>query len=354
MWRFNRTKLEQQLAGIYELQHILTKVEPLGWNCPFDGITLYSDLIVTSNFWNNVKTAAYRVNPDPDDRYDYMLSHSLFRVMWGRRYHNLPNTIIRINPDINHLTPSDLLNVITFILGTFEDVTIASWDEKIDIDSFTSLEVAERLFVGSQRNAPRTPEISSTTIYWGKRGGQQVKVYDKAKQRGQKGHRLTRIERTRKILKKDREDITSFLLTARSDGFKNMNLVNIDALDGRSKVKKLIKSEGSINTAYKKLTRIEQKAVKKHVAFKHPVMDIQGLLNKDIEEWIRRSPFLILKVITESWKKTGEWSGKENLGIVECDPIDIQTNYSAIISGWDSVYRYNLDSVTHIEPIELR
>lgn len=132
-----------------------------------------------------------------------------------------------------------------------------------------------------------------------------------------------------------------------------MNMVDIDALDGRSKIKRLIKSEGSINTAYKKLTRGEQRALKKHPAFLYSVIDIQHLLSTDILKWVRRSPLLMLKVISESWKETGVWSGRNTLVAVECDPIDLQTNYLSNISGWDSNSRYNLDRITHIEPIEL-
>lgn len=353
MWRFNKTKLEQQLAGIYELQHILSKIEPVDWTCPYDGFIFHSDLTVTSNFWNTVKPASYFSNAGPDDRYSYMLSHPLFQVVWGRIYTNLPNTIIRINPDINHLTPSDMLDVITFILGTFNGVEVASWDEKIDIDAFTSLEVAERLFVGSQRNNPKVPSVSSTTIYWGKRNGQQVKVYDKAKQRGLKGKQLTRIERTRKIPKKNRENASYFLLNARNDGFKNMNMVDIDSIDGRSKIRRLIKAEGSINTAYKKLTRAEQKAFKKHPAYVYPVMDIQSVLSKDIEEWMRRSPLLPLKIITETCKEMSVWGGRNTLVAVECNPIALQTYDKVSITGWDFGRRYNTERFTHIEPIEL-
>lgn len=82
-------------------------------------------------------------------------------------------------------------------------------------------------------------------------------------------------------------------------------------------------------------------------------MDIQSVLSKDIEEWMRRSPLLPLKIITETCKEMSVWGGRNTLVAVECNPIALQTYDKVSITGWDFGRRYNTERFTHIEPIEL-
>lgn len=303
-WKFNQNKIHQLLSKDYHLNSILSNNNKQQFICPYDNIVLYSDRIVTKEFWNLVKPAVYKSGiQNKDMRYRYFLSHELFIVQWGKIYHHLPNTIIKINPNKNNLSPSQLLDIIAYIVGDYSDVVVASWDEKVDITSYTSKQVAERLFVGFQRKSPKNRKNQNKTFYYGKRNGQQVKVYDKAKQLKLKNTTLVRIEKTHKVSKSKRVYIKDFLLLKRDDEFNNMTMVDIDKIDGRSKYKRLIKSEGTMVGAFKKMTRRQQQNLKQHDAFINPCLNIKDLLERDLKEWLSTSPLLRLKVLMDALKE---------------------------------------------------
>lgn len=298
IWKFNRNVLDKILEEDEYLKCILGNTDTL--TSPYDGITFYSERMVTDRFIDMVKPAMYYNTMHPEDvHYQYFLVHPLFIVQWGRVYTQLPNTIIRINPDQHNLKPSQVLDLLRYVIGGYSDTKVGKWDEKVDITEFTSKEVAERLYVPYQRKQPRNRKNKNSTFYYGKRNGQQVKVYNKAKQLKMKGYQLTRIEKTIKMNKSQRSSVEQFFLNKPVDGFKKITMVDIDKIDGRSKVKRLIKANGTMVDAFKQLSRREQQDLKKHKAFRDPCLDINGKLQQDLEAWMNKSTLLRLKILVD-------------------------------------------------------
>ncbi|MBT2215690.1 hypothetical protein KK120_07635 [Virgibacillus dakarensis] len=296
IWKFNRSALDKILDEDEYLKCIVGYTDTL--TSPYDGITFYTERFVTDRFMNLVKPAMYYNSKHPEDvRYQYFLRHPLFIIQWGRVYNHLPNTIIRINPDRNNLNPSQVLDLLKYLVGGYSDTEVAKWDEKVDITEFLPNEVAERLYVPYQRKQPKNRKNQNSTYYYGKRNGQQVKVYNKAKQLKLKGCQLTRIEKTIKKKKFQRASVEQFFLDKNSEGFNKITMVDLDKIDGRSKVIRLIKSNGSLVGAFKQLSRREQQDLKKHKAFREPCLDINGKLQRDLEAWMNKSALLRLKIL---------------------------------------------------------
>lgn len=298
IWKFNRSALDKILDEDEYLKCIVGDADTL--TSPYDGITFYTERLVTDRFINLVKPAKYYNSKQPDDiRYQYFLEHPLFIVQWGRLYTHLPNTIIRINPDRNNLTPSQVMDLLKYLVGGYSDIKVAMWDEKVDITEFLPKEVAKRLYVPYQRKQPKNRKNKNSTYYYGKRSGQQVKVYNKAKQLKLKGYQLTRIEKTIKKNKSQRASVEQFFLNANTEGFNKITMVDIDKIDGRSKVKRLIKANGTMVGAFKQLSRREQLDLKNHKAFREPCLDINGKLQRDLEAWMNKSTSLRLKILVD-------------------------------------------------------
>jgi hypothetical protein len=213
-----------------------------------------------------------------------------------------PYTSIKVNPDRNNITPSQLLDLIRFIMGDYFTASVYMFDEKVDIDNFTPKSVAERLYVAHKRNILDYKQ-KRQTYYLGSRKGMQVKVYDKARLLKLKNKLLTRIERTVKYSRFDRPTIAYFLLSPRTDMFDGVALVNTDKLDGRTKIMKLIKQKGIFMAAYKKLSTSGRKALRKHQAFTNPYIDLRKLASDDLEHWLCSSPNLPIKISIESYRK---------------------------------------------------
>ncbi len=316
-------------------------------NSPYDGIRVYSDNVVSKEFWKLVQPAIYNVGLiTNEDRYRYQLNHPLVHVMWGKLYGHLPNTIIRINPHTNNMTPAVMLDIISFILGDYDDVKVAKWDEKIDVTEYTSHEVAKRIYVPNKKSLPKNPRHSNSTYYYGSQYGEQVKVYNKAKQKRLAGQ-LTRIEKTCLVSKGKRKTLTEFLLHDRNDVFKNMNMVDIDLLDGRSKMKRLINSEKTLMHAYYQLTQAERKKFKRHPAFIYQCLDIHSMLKSSIEDWLQTSPLLRLKILVDHWTYL---VSKVTLTSHWIQPVQFQVNIQ--LQGWDKNGRSKLSITSSSVPFE--
>ncbi len=285
----------------YPLNEILKSSSSKKGVCPYDGIKFYTDKIVRADFWNMVKGASYvDKSANTSTRYKYMLNYKLFKVKWGKVYAHLPNTTIEINPSSQNISPSQLVDILKFIVGDVDDIQVGMWDDKVDITQFSPNEVAKRLYVPSQRSKLQNYKGKHRTYYYGKRNGQQVKVYDKANEMGIEGYVLTRIEKTNKVKRANRLSVREFLLNDRSDVFQGMNMVDIDKIDGRKKIKKIINKEDNMIEAVMKMSDNEKLRLKREKGFKYPCLDLQKKFQDDLNEWIQYSSLLKLKFIALS------------------------------------------------------
>lgn len=269
------------------------------FHCPYDGITFCIDRPPSPTFLNLVSSAEYDDYNVIGKRrvYKHLLKHRLFIVQWDPLplFNKAPYTSIKINPNVQQITPSQLLALIEFIGGNYHDAQVMRFDEKVDIDQYSTTDVAKRIYVAHKRTFNDFLK-KNQTYYIGTSKGEQVKVYNKAKQLRMKNLRLVRIERTVKYSKVDRPLVTTFLFKSRDDAFDNVTIANINKLHHRSKLRRLIDQEGMLMKAYILLSKTEKKAFKRHAAFLKPCFDLKQAFLKDLVEWINTSPNLVLKI----------------------------------------------------------
>jgi len=349
---FNVKTLNEQLM----LDPVLSKIinqSSITAQSPYDGIKLYSDHNVTPAFFNLIKPALYVDYSKTIDRnryYRFLLKHDLFVIQFGRVYAHSPNTIIKINPYTSNLTPIDLLDIVTVILGDYRNAKVSGWDEQIDISEYNSSEVTKRLWVtGLQRN-PHHPPQSTSTYYYGSRSGSQTKVYNKALQKGM-NQQLTRIEKTHIIAGKDRKTLETFLLDERMDVFKNLKLIDIDQIDGRKKIKKLINSEPTLMHAYRRLKSSEKKQFTRSLKYIDQCLDIHSILKKNIEKWLLTSRLLRLKVLVDDMSDL--WNHSRCILVSSQSINPIVTQEKCTLIGWPLHRKGVLKKTAVSKPFEL-
>ncbi|NTZ18850.1 hypothetical protein EXW96_15095 [Paenibacillus sp. JMULE4] len=303
--RFDVKAITTALEANLRFKNILQRIKGNGsLQCPYDGITFGFDGSPSSYFLQIVMPAAYDDHNVVGRRvYRYLLKHPLFIVCWEplSMFNQAPYTIIKINPDRNNITPSQLLDLIKFIMGNYFTAAVIMFDEKVDIENRTPKSVAERLYVAHKRKLVDYKQ-KKQTYYFGSRKGMQVKVYDKSKLLKLKNKKLTRIEKTVKYIRNKRPVVTEFLLKPRTDMFENVVFIDTDKLDGRTKIMRLIKQEGIFMAAYKKLLPADRKALRRHQAFTNPYIDLGKLASDDLEHWLRSSPNLPIKIFIDSYR----------------------------------------------------
>ncbi|MFC0210971.1 hypothetical protein ACFFK0_00680 [Paenibacillus chartarius] len=305
--RFDTKAVTSALEADFRFKSIMRRIKENGsLLCPYDGISICFDGPPSSYFLRIVMPAVRNDRHIIGKRrvYKYLLKHPLFIVRWEplTMFGPAPYTSIKINPDRNNITPSQLLDLIKFIMGDYFTASVSMFDEKVDIEDYTPMSVAERLYVAHKRNIVDYKQ-KRQTYYIGSRKGMQVKVYDKAKLLKLKNKKLTRIERTVKYSRLFRPTITYFLLSPRTDMFDGVVMVDINKLDGRLKIMKLLKQKGIFMAAYKKLSPSERTALKRHHAFIHPRINLRKLASDDLEQWLRSSPNLPIKIAIETCYK---------------------------------------------------
>mgnify|MGYP001262138819 FL=1 len=300
MWRYNSKMLSQFLEADDEYKKIIDHRSNIV--CPYDGIHFYSESMITHKFQSIIDPAGYWQPNYKQGKlfYNHFISLPLFRIQWEKRFVDIPSVIIRINPDKNNLTPLQVLDLLKYLVGDLRQVRVAKWDEKVDTDKYNVDEVLERLYKGYQRVKPNDYDDLGETFYFGKRNGQQVKVYDKSNEQGFGEGQLTRIEKTRVLGKGKRPTATQFLLNMRHDLFKHVNLLDIEKLDGRSKIMRLLKQDGVFMDAFRKLTRAEKLRVKREDAFKNPSIDLRSIAEGQLRKWLNKTPLLSIKAIMYS------------------------------------------------------
>lgn len=303
--RFDVKAITTALEANLRFKNILQRIKGNGsLQCPYDGITFGFDGSPSSYFLQIVMPAAYDDHNVVGRRvYRYLLKHPLFIVCWEplSMFSQAPYTIIKINPDRNNITPSQLLDLIKFIMGNYFTAAVIRFDEKVDIENRTPKSVAERLYVAHKRKLVDYKQ-KKQTYYFGSRKGMQVKVYDKSKLLKLKNKKLTRIEKTVKYIRNKRPVVTEFLLKPRTDMFENVVFIDTDKLDGRTKIMRLIKQEGIFMAAYKKLLPADRKALRRHQAFTNPYIDLGKLASDDLEHWLRSSPNLPITIFIDSYR----------------------------------------------------
>ena len=216
--RFDVKAITTALEANLRFKNILQRIKGNGsLRCPYDGITFGFYGPPLSYFLRIVMPTAYDDHNVVGKRvYRYLLKHPLFIVCWEplSMFGQAPYTIIKINPARNNITPSQLLDLIKFIMGDYFTAAVIMFDEKVDIENRTPKSVAERLYVAHKRKLVDYKQ-KNQTYYFGSRKGMQVKVYDKSKLMKLKNKKLTRIERTVKYSRYKRPAVTEFLLKPR-------------------------------------------------------------------------------------------------------------------------------------------
>lgn len=347
--RFNTRVLNKQFLLNPTLSRIAQR-SSITARSPYDGIKIYSDDVVSNDFYKLVQPALYMdysFNVNRNRYYRYLLKHHLFVIQWGRVYAHLPNTIIKINPHVSNLTPVELLDLVTIILGDYRNAKVGEWDEQIDITEYNSNEVAKRLWVLGLQSNPYNPPQSTSTYYYGSRSGNQTKVYNKAQQIGLK-QQLTRIEKTHIIQNKDRKTLGAFLLDERIDVFKNLKLIDIDQIDGRKKIKKLINTEPTLMHAYRQLKSSEKKQFTRSLKYIDQCLDIQSILKRNIEKWLLSSRLLRLKVMVDEMSDV--WKHSQRVLVIPQSINPIITKKICDLVGWSTHRRDTLNKTVVSTP----
>ncbi|MGG1660923.1 hypothetical protein [Brevibacillus sp. NRS-1366] len=309
VYEFCMDKLDSVLKKHKGLRRLLSpkmKTSP----CPYDGITFYTDRSITPEFFMLVRPAMFGL-ADADRRYRYCLKHRRFTIFWAPLSPDISQTIIRLNPHKNKYSPAQVLDLIGFIVGDYSGVHVGKFDEKVDLPDRTVEDVVKRLHVPYKRKALDYKE-KGETYYFGSRKGQQVKVYNKGKQRGIH-KKLVRIERTTKYKKNQRPAVADFFLNSRNDIMSQLLLVDTDKIDNRTAIKKRLKTSKTFFEGYKMLDDKQKRELKRHSAFKHPLIDLQQVVQDELKEWLNSSPHLFIKVqfghlklVLDAWR-SGTW-----------------------------------------------
>jgi hypothetical protein len=338
---FNYKKLTQAIEMELSLVSIFTQTSDKGYISPYDGILFSTNKRPSAAFLNIVSGAIYpEYNSKKQMHYKYTLHHKYFFIQWSPFDINAPYTIIKINPSRLSLTPSQLLDIISYIIGDYKDVYVSSFDEKIDINGFTAKEVAERLYVGYKRKEPFDYDHKNETYYIGTRAGQQVKIYDKAKQMGVKGL-LVRIEKKVKYPKGQRPVVTNFLLDKRDDLFKHMVMVNIDNIDGRNKVRRALRQMGILMSVYQSLKKYEKEKLRRHESFKYPLMDIQANLQSELAKWLATSSIALKVFVDKAQSIISKYYSTTAKYTRQINPISPPLAISNSLSSFNSKGKYN-------------
>lgn len=292
------------------IQDILGRQKVHPFDCPYDKLVLVSDSYPDSSFIKLVRPARMWVDDD-DSYYRHKMNHTLFSIRWGQMNPDAATTSIMLNPWKHQLTPDDIVQLVEMVMGSIDFIKVASFDEKTDLlRSMNAEATAKRLYVGYQRKSPKDYEQLGQTYYYGSRSGQQVKNYDKAEEQGTAGQAWTRIERTRRLRHKaSRTSLKAFLYDERQDAFKHTVLVDIDKIDGRTKIQRLLRAKGSFQEAFMNLDPAEKRKLKRLEVFACPSVDLGSLFRTELDRWMSLSPKLY--PVFKTFARFREcWSGR--------------------------------------------
>lgn len=325
MFLYNKQRAAELLNTVPIIQSIQSASKVKHFDCPYDKLILCADEPPTQAFVDLIRPARFETDDD-ETFYRYRLVHDLFSVQWMQVNPEAPTTSIMLNPWKHQLSPDDVLALIDFIIGSHLDAHVAHNDDKHDWLRFlSSKDLAKRIYVGYQKKKPRNYADLDQTFMFGSKKGQQVIIYDKAKEQDRDGEEWIRLEKRRKRRDKlARPTLSRFLLDEQSDALKHVVIVDIDKFSGRDKIMRRINKYGTFQEAYMTLTKEEKRKLKLHEAFRHPLVDVGALFKKELDQWLSMSPHLymmskIFPVLKASW------SGKDMITYrtVRIDPINL-------------------------------
>lgn len=329
MFLYQMSKLKKILDQEVEVNRIFNSASKTDFECPYDRLIVGSYRLPSQRFIELIKPSQFYVNEDKS-HYTHKLVYDRFSVWWGQSNSNAPTTSILINPWKHKLAPNEVLKLINFIVGDYDEAVVMTSDDKLDLVKYlTPKELAERLYIGYQKKDPVNFKSLDQTFYYGRSNGQQVKNYDKAVEQDIENLDWTRLEKTKRYRNRQtRLSVVNFLLDQRKDALEHIVVVDIDKFSGRDIIKKRLKKYGSFMRAYQSLAPNERKKLKRHEAFKQPQIDLVSKFKDDLHKWLSMSPFIYLMfkarpVLESTWiekEKTGYSNGK-------LDPLEMSLDF---------------------------
>lgn len=284
MYIYKSRILNVFLNSIYSVREVYKKERVKG--CPYDGITFCSIAMPKRSFLALV-TRFKELNKKPTSYYQQVLLSNLFHVYWiPVKSNNKWTTMVRINPNKQELTPQGVLELLAYIFDDVSQVYVASFDEKIELDNMTVDEVVKGLKIPHSRSIQ---DYADTTYYSGKRGGQQTKVYDKAKESGIENALITRIERTKKIESSKRPTLSEFFLHSSSQALTKLKLIDVDKIDKRTAISKHISKYDTLKEAELHMPS-DLRAKFRKQSKQYPVLiDLESEFAAQLKKWKKSS-----------------------------------------------------------------
>lgn len=284
MYIYKSSILEVILSSIYTVRDIYMNERVKG--CPYDGITFCSTAMPKRSFLALVSPFK-RINKTPTPHYQHVLLSSLFQVYWSPvTSNNKWTTIVRINPNKQELTPQGVIELLAYVFEDLTQVHVTSFDEKVDLENMTVDDVVKGLKIPYSRSIQ---DYEEETYYSGKRGGQQTKVYDKAKESGIKNKVLTRIEKTKKYKSNRRPTLLEFLSYSSSQALTTLKLIDVDKIDKRTAIGKHISKYDTLKEAELHMSSDVRTKYRKQSKQYPILMDLESKFADQLKKWKQSS-----------------------------------------------------------------
>lgn len=273
------------LNKVFESESIVKRATVLEHKkgSPYDGVVFCSRDYPSSSFLMRVNSSRL-INRSKDILYRHELYCKYFIVRWECLRPSQWITSVRINPNVLEISAYGIVLLLSLIFDNLDSVYISSVDEKLDLLNLSVKEVGSSLLVPSTQKLDLT-YLNEGTLYYGSRKGQQVKVYDKAKQKGINNKTLTRIEKTKKYPPNKRPSLKEFLQWTDSKAISSLVLLDISRIDKRTKLGKVINQYPTLKEAYQTMDNKLQRQLKNHPAFLNPLINLGDEFDSKLIQW---------------------------------------------------------------------
>lgn len=252
--------------------------------CPYDGITFCSTAMPKRSFLALVGNFK-EINKKPYSHYRHVLLGDLFHVFWTPLVNNNKwTTTVRINPSKRELTPNGVIELLAYIFDDVSQVYVSSVDEKVDLENITVDEVVKGLKIPYSRSM-RDYEEKKETYYSGKRGGQQTKVYDKAKESGLEKKVVTRVEKTKRIGVTKRPTVGEFFLNTSSQALSTLRFIDVDKIDKRTAIGKHISKYDTLKEAELSMSPDLRAKFRKQSKHYPVIVDLEAQFVVQLKKW---------------------------------------------------------------------
>ena len=284
MYIYKSRTLDMLLSSIYTVREVYRKQRVEG--CPYDGIAFCSTALPKTSFLA-LADCFKRPNKKPSSYYQHVLLSNLFHVYWiPVTSNNKWTTMVRINPNKQELTPQGVIDLLAYVFEDLSQVCVASFDEKIDLENMTVDEVVKGLKIPHSRSMQ---DYADTTYYSGKRGGQQTKVYDKAKEARIENKVITRIEKTKKMDSSKRPTLVEFFSYSSSQALTTLKLIDVDKVDKRTAIGKHISKYDTLKEAELHMPS-DLRAKFRKQSKQYPVLiDLESEFAAQLKKWKKSS-----------------------------------------------------------------